>query len=429
MVSGLDSLDVGQAQSLVWDIIRAKQAHDSCHPAEHMQAFLYHYCAQAAKAHMAAAASGKAKQKQVQISTGEAAADEQPPGALHADVVRRAYGIYHAASSHARASPLLRMFWEVLTGKLPEAALTDIQLHFATLLGAARASSTHPAADGDGSVDVAGDDYGSSPPSPAGGTVATSFVHDILAKLAPSRPPYRVSRLQDAYSSNVAAESVSLSDLEELLQPLAWRCDPERVSAAVESDMKAASAAPLPERASLAGQLQPSASPSPTPADESAKGVGELLSHPFISMFVQQHLEDLQQASSEALEAVQKLPEFNSLHSSSHRMSLSGVAAAGTSAATILGGQVGAQAVMGVLRSVGLAGEHAARAVAAAAGTASSSGAALDGGDLATVLDRAGTEAKVWCGLVLSKLASEVLLKPVGVHGVQAVMASITSQE
>lgn len=492
MIAGISVLDPGDAAALAWEVLRAKQAHDASHPPEHLQAFLYQWCAERARPEVAAATAAAARSaggagaparpgalratppsqnarhvapprrasnlnssgggltKSISLSrsAGGALAAEAhmatgpEPEALHAAVVRHAYTVCHAAASNARASPVLRMFWAVLTGQLAEAAVSDVQLQLAALLQAAAAQS-QPATAGpsEGSQGASPrEQYGQEEEeaSVSQRLVPTAAVHEALTRMYPSRPSYKLTRLKDTYASSVAPDAVQLSVLDGLLRPVAWGCDAAAVAAA-------AHARPEGTPGAGGGGTQGGSSGGGTGAAEGAGGsphasasaqggtsrsarsqaLVDSLSHPFVSMLIQQHLEDVQQAATEVLAAVEQLPPAGQAPpgvgagSAQPAGSSGGGDSPGASSAQ-LGGLVSAASVLQALVASGISVHRAARAVACVVGGGAGAGGVLST-DLAAVV--AQSSIRVWCGLASAKLACEVLLKPQALHDVPGLVA------
>uniref|UniRef100_A0A7S3R620 Uncharacterized protein n=1 Tax=Dunaliella tertiolecta TaxID=3047 RepID=A0A7S3R620_DUNTE len=75
----------------------------------------------------------------LKASAGRESKGPSPPAqADHAEVVKHAYGLYHALRSHSAVSPILRLFWRVLSGALPEEAISQQRLLFGAVAHAAR---------------------------------------------------------------------------------------------------------------------------------------------------------------------------------------------------------------------------------------------------------------------------------------------------
>ncbi|KAJ9516094.1 hypothetical protein QJQ45_024521, partial [Haematococcus lacustris] len=165
-----------------------------------------------------------------------------PSGPLIEAQVRRAYELFYACATHSRHDPWVRLFWQVLSGALPAAALTHLQLLTASLLLALRPSTWEPAAISKAAdAGLAGGpagQVGGRPGAAVESLVTTADVHTALDKLFPARPSYKLSKLKAAYSSGVAEQAVSYVALDTLLSPLALPCPPEVLAAAVAAEVE-----------------------------------------------------------------------------------------------------------------------------------------------------------------------------------------------
>ncbi|KAL6758088.1 hypothetical protein V8C86DRAFT_2608914 [Haematococcus lacustris] len=165
-----------------------------------------------------------------------------PSGPLIEAQARRAYELFYACATHSRHDPWVRLFWQVLSGALPAAALTHLQLLTASLLLALRPSTREPAAISKAAdAGLAGGQaghVGGRPGAAAESLVTTADVHTALDKLFPARPSYKLSKLKAAYSSGVAEQAVSFAALDTLLSPFALPCPPEVLAAAVAAEVE-----------------------------------------------------------------------------------------------------------------------------------------------------------------------------------------------
>ncbi|GFH10533.1 uncharacterized protein HaLaN_05860 [Haematococcus lacustris] len=147
-----------------------------------------------------------------------------------------------AAATASRHDPWVRLFWQVLSGALPAAALTHLQLLTASLLLALCPSTREPAAISKAAdAGLAGGPAGQVGGRPGTGSeslVTTADVHTALDKLFPARPSYKLSKLKAAYSSGVAEQAVSYAALDTLLSPFALPCPPEVLAAAVAAEVE-----------------------------------------------------------------------------------------------------------------------------------------------------------------------------------------------
>ena len=97
--------------------MQSKRLHDRSDPAEPLPAYLYTYYTTSRPA-------------------GASAATASPSG--HAAVVQACYSLYAACAAHARSSAVVRLFWKVLGGLLPEEAHKDQALMVSGLCAVVR---------------------------------------------------------------------------------------------------------------------------------------------------------------------------------------------------------------------------------------------------------------------------------------------------
>jgi hypothetical protein len=124
-----------------------------------------------------------------------------PQGLPTPDSVRLTYSLYHAASVHAKASPLVRTFWLVLTGQVAEAAATDQRVMLSGLTALLHAL---PAA-------------GPSPAGEDGPRLRVDDVASALERLFPGRPAFRLNKLREALVSQCPGETVARDSLADSL--------------------------------------------------------------------------------------------------------------------------------------------------------------------------------------------------------------------
>lgn len=356
--------------------------HDSAHTPEHLQTYLYTYFSQRA-------APGAQQQQQQRGAHGGqpggpagaaprgatppgakpstplkqgGPAGPPPPGALHSAVARKAYSLYNAVSSFARKSPFVALFWQVLSGHLPEAAAVDFRLQLSALLQVARAVAApgHDShAEAAAIVGLSGGDSSILLGSPTASAVAaaaaelsasaagphhhraqsalvvpTSVLSEALDRLLPSRPGYKISKLKGALAQGMHPAAMHLAQVEALLQPLAFGAEPGQVGDLLVVEASTAAAAQGVEEAGALGEASPAPTARSRPGGQTTGGgaggagagagagpgsaapvvpgpapdVSHIMENPFVATFLEQHLEEVAEAAEEVARKVAHLP-------------------------------------------------------------------------------------------------------------------------
>ncbi|GFR44384.1 hypothetical protein Agub_g5604, partial [Astrephomene gubernaculifera] len=197
----LAGYSVEQTEALVMAIWKSKQALDVSSTASTLQAFVYYYF--------------------------------NPQGLANADTAKLCYSFYHAASCHAKLSPVVRTFWLVLTGQTSEAAATDQRIMVSGLTAllhslppvppqeAGRGGGGGVGAEGSrsgwGAEDSSGD--AGAPSSSSDLLIRTADVASALERLFPTRPNFRINKLREALRTQFPEETLPLNSLLALLRP------------------------------------------------------------------------------------------------------------------------------------------------------------------------------------------------------------------
>ncbi len=222
---------------------QSKQVHEALHPPQHLQSYLYTYYTQQLSPGVNTLAGGG--------PTGSAF-NSAPPGALHYAITQHAYCLYHSLAQHSRASPIVRMFREMLFGQLPEGVHSQQKQVFSALLAIAQEAAV-------GASRAASPENGEPAGAPAAPTVPTLAMLDALQRLCAGLPGYKVSRLKEAYMQSIGPVSAALSTLQGLLEPFAGQYDAQGVLRELQRHHASVSAAVSAEQ-----------------ADEEAEGVDSL---------------------------------------------------------------------------------------------------------------------------------------------------------
>lgn len=155
-----------------------------------------------------------------------------PEGIPTAESVANCYSLYHAAAQHAKASPVVRLFWLVLTGQASEEAYTDQQRMVSGISVVLHELPGQPQASNSALANST-EDAALAERQASNAEAESSDVHipataalACLDALFPSRPPFRMNRLKEAFSAQFKGSTLSRDALVAALQPWGLQLPP-----------------------------------------------------------------------------------------------------------------------------------------------------------------------------------------------------------